>query len=352
LAKVLMKGNEALAEAAVRAGCRFFAGYPITPQSEILEYLSWRLPEVGGNFVQAESEIAAISMIYGAAAAGIRCMTGSSGPGISLKQEGISYIAAAELPAVIVDVMRFGSGLGLISPGQCDYLQATKGGGHGDYKLLVYAPESIQELADIVAVAFQKADEYRNPALILSDGALGQMMEPLELPPMQEIVVEKSWAVRGTNGKEPKFIQTPVYRDPNYVESMRNKYKLIAEKEQRAEKIYTDDAEVILVSYGMSARICRQAVEDGRKQGMKIGMIRAITLWPFPKKAFWEMGDQVKAYLTVEMNILGQMVEDVALSVKGRAPVYSLCSGKVPAKPEQILETVEGILNGTVEEVL
>lgn len=348
-----MKGNEALAEAAIRAGCQVFCGYPITPSSEILEYMSWRLPEVGGHFIQAESEVSAISMIYGAASAGFRALTASSGPGVSLKQEGISYIAAAELPAVIVDVQRYGSGLGLISPGQGDYFQATKGGGHGDYRLLVLAPASIQEMVDLVGLAFDKAEEYRNPAMILSDGALGQMMEPVELPPMTEHNPDKPWALRGKGKGKPKVIHTPVYWDPdNYDRNLRTKYATIAEKEQRYEAVMLDDADIVLIAYGISARACKQAVSMGQKKGVKVGLLRPITLWPFPARAVAAAAQSAKAFLSVEMSGLGQMVEDVRLAVNGKTPVYSLPCGKDAPTANGILKMVEGISDGSIKEVL
>lgn len=346
---ILMKGNEALAEAAVRAGCRLFCGYPITPQSEILEYMSWRLPQVGGHFIQAESEIAAISMVYGAAAAGFRTLTGSSGPGFSLKQEGISYLAAAELPAVIVDVQRYGFGLGLISPGQGDYLQATRGGGHGGYRVLVYAPSSVQEMADLTYTAYEKAEEYRNPVLILTDGALGQMMEPLNLPPFQEYNPDKPWAVKGKRDGFPKFINTRLYNEPDYDLTILAKYKQIELKEQKAETVAIDDAEVALVSYGISARVCKEAVKLGREQGLRIGLVRPITLWPFPRQEIRRAAEHARAFLAVEMSF-GQLVEDVALSVKGRKPVYVYGSGKQVPKVENILHFVRQILVGKVEE--
>ena len=288
MAKVLLKGNEALAEAALAAGCRFYSGYPITPQTEILEYLSWRMEDVGGTFIQAESELAGINMVLGAAAAGARALTTSSGPGFSLKQEGISYLVAADLPAVIVDVMRIGTGLGDIAQGQGDYWQLTRGGGHGDYHTLVLAPASVQENADMMAEAFDLAEKYRHPVLIASDAAIGQMIEAVEIP---------------------KFIEHDI-----------NKYAEMEQREQRYECIQVEDAEVVLVAYGISSRVCREAVEIAREEGFKLGLIRPITLWPFPVKAF-EQAKEAKAFLTVEMNILGQMVDDVKLATGGRYPV-------------------------------
>ncbi len=320
--KVLMKGNEALAEAALAAGCRFYSGYPITPQTEILEYLSWRMDEVGGVFIQAESELAGINMVMGAAAAGARALTTSSGPGFTLKQEGISYLAASELPAVIVDVMRIGSGLGDISVGQGDYWQLTRGGGHGDYRTLVLAPASVQENADLVYEAFDLAEKYRHPVLIASDAAIGQMMEAVTLPEFKEHDIDKyDWAMKGCKkGTEPRKYQNEFYTNPDYEGFLRSKYAKMEEKEQRYELVNVEDAEIVLVAYGISSRVCYEAVETGREQGMKIGLIRPITLYPFPLKAF-EEAKNVKAFISVEMNILGQMAEDVRLACHDRQPV-------------------------------
>lgn len=351
MAKVMMRGNDALGEAAVRAGCQLYCGYPITPQSELMEYLSARLPEVGGHFIQAESEIAGVSMLLGAASTGYRAMTGSAGPGFSLKQEGISYIAAAELPAVIVDVCRYGCGLGLISPGQSDYFQVTKGGGHGDYHVLVYAPASIQEMVDLTAVAFEKAEEYCNPVIMLSDGALGQMMEAVELPEFQKPDPDKPWAIKGKGKGEPRFIQTRAYEDPNYDDNLRKKYGEIAAKEQRWEAIKTEDADIILVAYGTSARVCKQAIQMARQKGIKLGLIRPVTLWPFPIKAFEGVIDSAKAFLAVEMSALGQMIEDVALVVKGKKPVYLYPSGRTAPREDIILQMVDDIFAGKLKEV-
>lgn len=353
MAKELYKGNEALAEAAVRAGCRIFAGYPITPQSEILEYLSWRMPEAGGVFVQSESEIAGISMVYGAAATGFRALTSSSGPGFSLKQEGISYIASAELPCVVVDVARYGSGLGDIYQAQGDYMQAVKGGGHGDYKVLVYAPASVQENADLTYLAFDKAEEYLNPVLILSDGAIGQMMEAVELPPMKTHDPDRfSWAMTGNQGGKHKQITTRFYYDKNgdvkaYEAYLRDKYNSMRDREQRWEAVQTADAEVLLVSYGISSRVCKEAVRLAREAKIKLGLIRPITLFPFPVKAFEQLPDGVKGLLSVEMSCLGQLIEDVALAVKCQAPVYSFLSGAAVPDAEDIVDAVQGILDNT-----
>ena len=287
MAKVLLKGNEALAEAALAAGCRFYSGYPITPQTEILEYLSWRMEDVGGVFIQAESELAGVNMVLGAAAAGARALTTSSGPGFSLKQEGISYLVAADLPAVIVDVMRIGSGLGDIAQGQGDYWQLTRGGGHGDYHTLVLAPASVQENANMMAEAFDLAEKYRHPVLIASDAAIGQMIEAVEIPEFVEHDINKyDWTIKGCKkGCEQRKIQNVYYTHPDYEGYLSSKYAQMEEEEQRYENIQVEDAEVVLVAYGISSRVSREAVEIARAQGFKLGLIRPITLWPFPKKA-------------------------------------------------------------------
>lgn len=354
--KRLMKGNEALAESAIRAGCRFFGGYPITPQSEILEYLAVRLPQEGGHFIQSESELSGIFMVYGASAAGFRAMTSSAGPGFSLKQEGISYLASLELPAVIVNVMRYGFGLGSITPGQCDYLQAVKGGGHGGYKALVYAPSTVQENADYTYIAFDKAEQYRNPVIILSDGAIGQMAEAVKLPDIKEHNPNKyEWSLKGKGqgNKNGKKMTDRMYYDfkfDEYDPYMRNKYNNIKEKEQMWEEIETDDAKIVLVAYGISSRICKEAVKEGRKQGIKIGLIRPITLWPFPEKAFCKLNGSVKLFICVEMNSLGQMVEDVKLAAEGKAPVYSYASGRVIPNVDEIFNIIRQTDNYSLRE--
>ncbi len=327
MAKVLITGNEALAEAAVRAGCRRYFGYPITPQNEIPEYLSRRMPEVGGTFLQAESELAAINMVYGAAAVGERSMTSSSSPGISLMQEALSFIAASELPAVVVNMQRGGPGLGNISASQADYFQAVKGGGHGDYRLLVYAPATLQEVADLTVKAFEKADEYRTPVMILGDGVLGQMMEPVELPEVAPQEVPKPWALRGapkgTPGKAIRSLfmlpgEDGMLERHNY--HLKAKYDRMAEREVMVEMQQMEDAEVAVVAFGTSARIAKSAIAVARSEGLRVGLIRPITLFPFPEKAIAAAAERVKQFLVVEMN-LGQMVEDVRLAVNGRAPV-------------------------------
>ncbi|UQZ89971.1 3-methyl-2-oxobutanoate dehydrogenase subunit beta [Deltaproteobacteria bacterium Smac51] len=349
----LMKGNEALAEAAVRAGCRFFAGYPITPQSEIVEYMSWRVPEAGGSFVQSESELAGISMVYGAAAAGFRSMTSSSGPGFSLLHEGISYISSAELPAVIVDVMRYGTGLGDIFQGQADYWQGVKGGGHGDYRLLVLAPASVQESADLIALAFDKAEEYMNPVLILSDASIGQMMEPVSLPDLKGHDPDQfQWSLKGKQGGDFRRVTSTMYYRTDFNEYIKAKFDRIAENEERWESVSTEDAEVIMVAYGISSRIAKEAVRLGREAGLKLGLIRPISLWPFPKKAFTGFSENLRGFLTVEMSSLGQMGEDVALADRMRHPVYAYLSGDKVPDPETLVATARRVLAGEMKEAV
>ena len=345
MAKVLFKGNEALAEAALAAGCRFYSGYPITPQTEILEYLSWRMEDVGGEFIQAESELAGINMVLGAAAAGARALTTSSGPGFSLKQEGISYLVAADLPAVIVDVMRIGTGLGDIAQGQGDYWQLTRGGGHGDYHTLVLAPASVQENADIMMEAFDLAEKYRHPVLIASDAAIGQMIEAVEIPEFKEHDIDKyDWTIKGCKkGCEQRKIQNIYYTHPDYENYLREKYQQMENEEQRYECIQVEDAEIILVAYGISSRVCREAVQIARSKGIAMGLIRPITLWPFPVRAFKE-AKKAKAYLTVEMNILGQMVEDVKLATEGKVPVDHYGSIYEIPEPEGIIAKAQEML--------
>lgn len=343
----LMKGNDALSEAAVRAGCRFFGGYPITPQSEILEYLSTRLPEEGGVFVQAESELSGVNMVYGAAAAGFRAMTSSSGPGFSLLQEGISYIASAELPAVFVDVQRYGTGLGDIFQAQSDYLMATRGGGHGDYHTLVYAPASVQESVDLVYLAFDKAEEYRNPCLILSDASIAQMMEPVQLPEMKEVNPDKPWAVKGKNGGPFKQITSTMYYIDDFDTYLKNKYDEMAKKEQRWENIQVKDADIVLVAYGISSRICKEAVEIARNQGVRLGLVRPITVWPFPVQAFEEVNPEVKAYLTVELSSLPKLETDVKLACGMQTPVEHFLGGAVVPESSEIADRAISILNHT-----
>lgn len=351
MAKKLMKGSEAIAEAAIQAGCRYFFGYPITPQNEVPEYMSRRMPQVDGCFLQAESEVAAINMVYGAAGAGARVMTSSSSPGISLKQEGISYIACAELPCVVVNIVRTGPGLGGIQPSQGDYFQATKGGGHGDYHLVVLAPSSIQEAADMVMEAFDIADMYRNPVMILGDGMIGQMMEPVEFhqPPKREIP-EKTWAATGWDGTRERAIINSLYIEPEVMQvvsdRLQKRYELIKQNETRVEEYKMEDAEYCIAAYGTTARVAKSAVNKAREMGIKAGIIRPKTVWPFPSEAFYKAADQVKGFLTVEMSA-GQMVEDVRLAVNGKKPVefYGVMGGFLPT-PNAILEKLIQLKEG------
>ncbi|HOQ73756.1 3-methyl-2-oxobutanoate dehydrogenase subunit VorB [Candidatus Darwinibacter acetoxidans] len=350
MAKILMKGNEALAEAAIRAGCKAFFGYPITPQNEVPGYMADQLPLRGGVYLQAESEVAAINMVYGAAGAGARVMTSSSSPGISLKQEGISYIAAAELPCVIANVVRCGPGLGGIQPSQGDYFQAVKGGGHGDYRLIVLAPGSVQEMAELTTLAFDLADKWRNPVMILSDGILGQMMEPVEFPEdYQPLEVEKPWATTGAKGRERNIVNTldiiPESLEKK-VEKLLEKYERIKREEVRWKEEGTEDAEIILVGYGTSARIARSAMEQARQKGLKVGLFRPITLFPFPEERLRALAGPGRQFLAVEMSA-GQMIEDVRLAVEGRSPVH-LCrrlGGMVPT-PEDVLAKIQELVEG------
>lgn len=344
----LMKGNEAMAEAAILAGCDAYFGYPITPQSEVLEYLAREMPKHNRIVMQAESEVASINMVYGAAGAGFRTMTSSSSPGISLMQEGISYIAGAELPCLIVNVNRAGPGLGTIQPGQGDYFQSVKGGGHGDYKMIVLAPASVQEMADFVYLGFDLADKYRNPVLMLSDGAIGQMMEKVQFKPYTRPAVDKSWATTGKPGTRNRNYITSLFIQPERMEQhnlkLEEKFKQIRENEVRFEEIDTADAEYLFVAYGLSARICQKAMDIARDKGIKIGLLRPITLYPYPYKQLEELAAQVKMMLSVELNS-GQMVEDVRLAVKGKVPVefYGRMGGMMPT-PEEIVHHLENLI--------
>ncbi len=347
--KVLMKGNEALAQAAICAGCRHFFGYPITPQTELAAYMSKQMPKIGGTYLQAESEIAAINMVLGASAAGIRAMTSSSSPGISLKGEGISYMAGSDLPAVIINVQRGGPGLGGIQPSQADYWQATKALGHGDFQILVFAPSTVQEMVDLVSKAFDKADEYRMPAMILADGMLGQMMEPVSLPEEGEKKLpEKPWAASGHQGKRTHNIINSLYLTPDKLEALVReryaRYETVKEKEQLCEEYLTDDADLILVAYGASSRVVRSAVNKAREKGLKAGLIRPITLWPFPVNALQKAASHAKAMLAVEMS-MGQMVDDVRLAINCKLPVhfYGRTGGMIPT-PAQVLEQIEKLI--------
>lgn len=351
--KVLMKGNEALAEAAIRAGCKHFFGYPITPQTEVSAYMAKKMPKIGGVFLQAESEVAAINMVYGAGGAGARVMTSSSSPGISLKQEGISYIAGADVPCVIINIVRGGPGLGGIQPAQSDYYQAVKGGGHGDYHLVVLAPSSIQEMVDLTADAFDIGDKYRCPVMIMGDGMLGQMMEPVEFKDTDTASLpEKEWATTGTDMKRKKNIINSLFIEPKDLEDLvlarQKKYDEIEANEVRYETEDIEDADIILVAYGTTARIAKTAMAKAKAKGLKVGIIRPITLWPFPYEAFEKaLADgKKKTFLAVEMS-MGQMVDDVKIAVNGRADVdfFGRTGGIVPT-PNEILNKIEEIAGG------
>ncbi len=348
--KVLMKGNEAIAEAAIRAGCMHYFGYPITPQTEIAAYMAKRMPKIGGIFLQAESEIAAINMVYGVAGTGFRVMTSSSSPGVSLKGEGISYLAGADLPALIVNVQRGGPGLGGIQPSQSDYFQATRGGGHGDYHLIVMAPASVQEMADMTAKCFDLSDKYRVPAMILADGTLGQMMEPVELPEPCEYKPNKPWAVTGTECKRKHNIINSLYLKPEELEKTNfqryERYKAIEENEPLWEEFMMEDAEICVAAFGIAARVSKNAIMAAREKGIKVGMIRPITLWPFPKKPFKAAADKCKAFISVELS-MGQMIEEVQLATECKRSV-TLCNrtgGMIPS-PEEVLEAIEKAAGG------
>ncbi len=347
--KVLMKGNEAIAEAAIKSGCLHFFGYPITPQTEISEYLAKRMPKVGGLCLQAESEVAAINMVMGAAASGSRVMTSSSSPGISLKSEGISYIAGCDLPCLIVNVQRGGPGLGGIQPSQADYFQATKANGHGDMHVIVLAPSSVQEMATLTSTAFDLADKYRMPAMILADGALGQMMEPVDfdLAAPAASLPEKTWATNGHNGKRKHNVVNSLFMNPAVLEkSVRDRferYELLKQNEVRFEEMATDDADIVLVAFGITSRICKSAVNAARAKGIKAGLLRPITLYPYPTAKIAELANSAKAFLDVELN-MGQMIEDVKLAVNSKKPVefYGRTGGIMPS-PDEILAKIEAI---------
>jgi 2-oxoglutarate ferredoxin oxidoreductase subunit alpha len=350
--KVLMKGNEALAEAAIRAGCRHFFGYPITPQTELAAYMAKRMPREGGTYLQAESEIAAINMVYGASAAGARVMTSSSSPGISLKQEGISYMIGADLPGLIVNVQRGGPGLGGIQPSQADYWQATRAVGHGDGHVIVLAPSKVQEMADLAALAFDLGDTYRTPVMILADGLLGQMMEPVELPtPVDPLDLPvKSWALTGTHKERTHNVANSLQLVAQNLEDTIierwERYRAIEQHEQRAETYLTDDAEYIVVAYGAVARIVRSALSKARAEGIRAGLIRPITLWPFPRDIIEATVSHTKAYLVSEFS-MGQMVDDVRLVVEGRVPVnFFSHTGGIVQTPEEVLVALRRLAAG------
>jgi len=344
MAKELLKGNVAIAEAAIRVGLQAYFGYPITPQTELLEHMSLRMPQLGRTFLQAESEVAAINMVYGAACAGVRVMTSSSGPGISLMQEGLSYIACSEVPVVLVDIMRGGPGLGNIQPTQADYNQLTKSAGHGDFHSIVLAPSSVQEAIDLTVLAFELAEKYRTIVIVAGDGMIGQMMEPAELPPMQKLPTTRpDWALTGAKGRK-KNIVTSLYLGGEVLESvnkrLQDKINRIKAEEVRYEEMLTDDADILIVAFGTTGRIAKTAIREARRQGVRAGLLRPITLFPFPFGPLDDLSKQVKAILVVEMSA-GQMVEDVQLGVRGRVPVhfYGRTGGAVPL-PDEILDQI------------
>ena len=347
--KVLMKGNEAIAEAAIVAGCRHYFGYPITPQTEIAAYMAKRMPKIGGTFLQAESEVAAINMVYGVASTGYRVMTSSSSPGIALKSEGLSYLAGADLPALVVNVQRGGPGLGGIQPSQSDYFQATRAGGHGDFRMIVLAPSSVQEMAEFTVKGFELADKYRMTAMILADGTMGQMMEPVSLDFDVAPVPEKPWATTGTKMARPHNVVNSLFLSPDQLERTNferfERYALIEETEAMYEEYLMEDAEICIAAFGIAARVAKNAINEARAQGIKVGMIRPKTLWPFPKAPFRAAADRVKSVISVELS-MGQMIEDVRLATECRVPV-TLCNrvgGMIPS-PEQILAAIKEAAN-------
>jgi len=350
--RILMKGNEAIAEAAIRAGCRHYFGYPITPQTEIAAYMAKKMPKIGGVFLQAESEIASINMVYGAAAAGMRVMTSSSSPGVSLKAEGLSYIAGSDVPALVVNVQRGGPGLGGIQPSQSDYFQATKGGGHGDYRMIVLAPASVQEMASLTIKGFDLADKYSVTSMILADGTIGQMMEPISFEDAEVKSYDKPWALTGTEGKRKHNVVNSLYLKPDELEKKNferyKKYEEIEKNEAMWEEYMMDDAEICVVAFGIASRVAKNAVAAAREEGIKAGLIRPITLWPFPNAAF-ETADRVKAFISVELS-MGQMIEDVRLATKCRRPVSlcNRCGGMIPS-PDEILESIRNAWKGEIK---
>lgn len=352
--KVLMKGNEAVAESAIRAGCRHFFGYPITPQTEVAAYFAKRMPKIGGTYLQAESEIAAINMVLGAGGSGARAMTSSSSPGISLKTEGISYICGSDVPCVIMNIERGGPGLGGIQPSQSDYFQATKAPGHGDLHVIVLAPSGVQEMADITYNAFDLAEKYRMPCLILGDGILGQMMEPVELPEPKEVsAADKPWAACGHGNKREHNVINSLYLDPaeleNKVRARYERYAEIEKNEVRYEEYKTEDADIIITAFGATSRVAKSAINTAREMGIKAGLIRPITLWPFPKEIISKRAESAKAFLSVEMN-MGQMVDDVRLAVNGKKPVYFFGrTGGIVPTAEEIVAELEKINGGAAK---
>ena len=348
--RVLMKGNEAIAEAAIRAGCRHYFGYPITPQTEIAAYMAKKMPKIGGVFLQAESEIASINMVYGAAAAGMRVMTSSSSPGISLKAEGLSYIAGSDIPALVVNVQRGGPGLGGIQPSQSDYFQATKGGGHGDYHMIVLAPASVQEMASLTIKGFELADKYLMTSMILADGTIGQMMEPITFEDAEVKQYDKPWALTGTNCERKHNIVNSLYLKADELEIKNieryKKYAVVEENEPMWEEYMMEDAEICVVAFGIASRVAKNAVVAARAEGIKAGLIRPITLWPFPKKALAAAAEKVNGFISVELN-MGQMIEDVRLATECKKPV-ALCNragGMIPT-PDEVLESLRNAQKG------
>ena len=342
--KILMKGNEAIAEAAIIAGCRHYFGYPITPQTEVAAYMAKKMPKIGGTFLQAESEIAAINMVYGVASTGKRVMTSSSSPGISLKGEGLSYLAGADLPALVVNVQRGGPGLGGIQPSQSDYFQATRGAGHGDFHMIVLAPNSVQEMAELTVKGFELADTYRMTTMILADGTMGQMMEPVSLDFEVKEAPAKPWATTGTKMEREHNIVNSLFLAPEALEkynfSRYDRYRIIEENETMYEEYLMEDAEICIAAFGIAARVAKNAINEARKEGIKVGMIRPITLWPFPKAPFAKAAEQVKSIISVELS-MGQMIEDVRLATECKVPV-TLCNrvgGMIPS-PEQVLDAI------------
>ena len=348
--KVLMKGNEAIAEAAILAGCRHYFGYPITPQTEIAAYMAKKMPKIGGTFLQAESEVAAINMVYGVASTGMRVMTSSSSPGISLKAEGLSYLAGADLPALVVNVQRGGPGLGGIQPSQSDYFQATRGGGHGDYHMIVLAPASVQEMASLTVKGFELADKYRMTSMILADGTIGQMMEPISFEDAEIEVYEKPWALTGTNCERKHNIVNSLYLKPDELEVKNferyERYKIVEENEPMWEEFMMEDAEYCFVAFGIASRVAKNAVVAAREEGIKVGLIRPITLWPFPKKAMEAAAEKVKGFISVELN-MGQMIEDIKLYTQCKRPVAlcNRCGGMIPS-PDEVLESIRKAQKG------
>jgi len=348
--RVLMKGNEAIAEAAIRAGCRHYFGYPITPQTEIAAYMAKKMPKIGGVFLQAESEIASINMVYGASAAGMRVMTSSSSPGISLKAEGLSYLAGSDIPAFVVNVQRGGPGLGGIQPSQADYFQATKGGGHGDYRMIVLAPASVQEMASLTIKGFDLADKYNMTAMILADGTIGQMMEPITFEEEEIRQYDKPWALTGHEGKRPHNVVNSLYLKPEELERKNferyERYKLVEENEAMWEEYMMEDAEYCVVAFGIASRVAENAVVAARERGIKVGLIRPITLWPFPKKVLEQAAEKVKGFVCVELS-MGQMIEDVRLATSCKRPVGLVCrSGGMVPSPDEVLAGIENAVKG------